>query len=138
VHDREFLALQRAELAQITAANGSMAGTSAFFGFTLMVLMIAIPVLTGCGCCGDRACCCDGKYLLSVVPVVSDMIFEIIHSRGLAIVEATAFFLLLVATYFDARLCHSTFAIRPEVVPITDAPLLSGNWSHLWPREVRY
>jgi hypothetical protein len=50
------------------------------------------------------------------VPVVSDMVFELVRSRGLAIVEATAFFLLAVAV-----------PLPPSPLPTSSAP---AEWWH--------
>ena len=45
-----------------------------------------------------------------------DLVFEVIRSRSLAIVELIALFLLINAQYFDTEMCKPTFALHPSTV----------------------
>jgi hypothetical protein len=121
VRDREELALNEAALAQ--AMRISMPVAFMLILFLSLAAVVVMPVLCGC-------CCAAGKA--SHVPVIADLIFEVIRSRSLAVVEATALFLLAVATVFDARLCHSSFAITPSLIEFEPDPL-TRQWEQLWP-----
>jgi hypothetical protein len=48
------------------------------------------------------------------------MVFEILRSRWLAIIESTSLFLLILSLSFEVRLCKSSFAIDPQVDTISD------------------
>jgi len=55
-----------------------------------------------------------------------------VRSRGLAVVEATGFFLLAASIFFEAHLCEPTFTLKPT---ISDAGGFAGGVSDsvLWP-----
>jgi hypothetical protein len=90
-------------------------------GYNIILLLllgglpaIILPCLTGMAFCmpsNTRL----AQFRLSAIPVVSDMIFEAIHTRGLAILETCTIFLLIVGYTFDTKLCGATFAIKPKV-----------------------
>lgn len=142
VATREVSALVAACTAQSvggdpTSQEGWKWLSNAVYGLCILASLVFAPVSSGCFCCGDR--CYKGCQgcVLHAVPVVSDMLFEIIRSRGLAIVEGVAFFLLWVALALGWRQCNSTFVITPISIPIDEDSADSGDtyrdWALLWP-----
>lgn len=107
------------------AQDGTMSTSDSFVILLGLGWFIITPfVLCGAYCCCKQRC---ASCRFAAVPVVSDMIFEVVRSRGLAVVETTGFFLLAAAVYFDAQLCEATFALEPVGVYGVDAG------GKLWP-----
>eukprot|EP01050_Picozoa_sp_SAG11_P017044 SAG11_NODE_2403_length_3399_cov_2.326364_1_plen_311_part_10 len=116
--------LERQEAAYLTYGQQTMDETrrslnlvgDIFFAFFNMVTIFCFSFCCvgwlrggwkGYGCCR-----------LQVLPVGFDMVYEILRSRYLAIVEATSLFLLLIAAVFEVRLCKSAFAIVPQIAEV--------------------
>jgi hypothetical protein len=81
-------------------------------------------ILCGAYCCCKNQC---ASCRFEAIPVISDMIFEVVRSRSLAVVETTGFFLLAAAAFFDAQMCEATFALKPSVSGF------SAGAGQLWP-----
>jgi hypothetical protein len=81
-------------------------------------------ILCGAYCCCKKQC---ASCRFEAIPVISDMIFEVVRSRSLAVVETTGFFLLAAAAFFDAQTCEATFALKPSVSQF------SAGAGQLWP-----
>jgi hypothetical protein len=79
----------------------------------ILGFLIGLPgILCGTYCCCTQQC---ASCRIKSFPVVADLVFEVVHSRTLAIIEATAFFMLMPAIYLDTRMCESSFSIDPQV-----------------------
>ena len=81
--------------------------------------LVVLPLLLGTG------------KLVSTLPMISDMLHEMVRSRGLAIVESAVFFLLALSIYNDTRLCHSSFTVRPQVHDFA-----VPKWDSMWPTDL--
>ena len=55
------------------------------------------------------------------------------RSRGLAVVEATGFFLLAASVFFEAHLCESTFTLKPTISQAIDLAARDPRDTVLWP-----
>lgn len=96
--------------------DADLSDTELGYNFILLLLFGGLPAII-LPCLAGMACCVPSlaQFRLSVIPVVSDMVFEAIHTRGLAVLETCAIFLLIVGYTFDTKLCGATFAIKPKV-----------------------
>jgi hypothetical protein len=102
--------------------------TAEDLGLTAQILLsVALFASLGLPCVG-----CMGWFLpqcaqfkLTTIPLVSDLVFEVVRSRSLALVETTSVFLLIAGVAFDTQLCGSSFSLHPRktTMACTDSPL---------------
>ena len=102
--------------------------TAEDLGLTAQILLsVALFASLGLPCVG-----CMGWFLpqcaqfkLTTIPLVSDLVFEVVRSRSLALVETTSVFLLIAGVAFDTQMCGSSFSLHPRktTMACTDSPL---------------
>ena len=119
-----------AALVEAGAREGTFVLQLTLWFHTLITVLsiVVVPVLL-----------CTRKYI-EQLPMVYDLLHEIVRSRALAVVEMAAFFLLAISIYYEVRLCHSSFTISPRSndIPVGQDFGTSSWFTTWWPDDLAH